>query len=161
MDKTFSVALVLYLILLVAWPDSGFEALAAFATYVLGAWIALRLLRIGLRKLTWRLRNRLIVAYLFIAVLPILLVLTLVALGGYMLAGSGGRVSGAIGIGPAAGFASLRCRGSERLSGSHPTHCTETEQQRFPGLILWTAQNGANQKWPPDADVSLARRACR
>ncbi len=61
--------------------------LAAVATYVLGAWIALRLLRIGLRKLTWRLRNRLLVAYLFIAVLPILLVLTLVVLGGYMLAG--------------------------------------------------------------------------
>ncbi len=68
------------------WPDSGLETLAAFATYVLGAWIALRLLRIGLRKLTWRLRNRLIVAYLFIAVLPILLMLTLVGLGGYMLA---------------------------------------------------------------------------
>ena len=43
--------------------------------------------RIGLRKLIWRLRNRLIVAYVFIAVVPILLMLTLVGLGAYMLAG--------------------------------------------------------------------------
>jgi len=61
-DKTFSVSLVLYLILLVTWPQSILEVLAALATYVLGAWIAIRLLRIGLRKITWRLRNRLIVA---------------------------------------------------------------------------------------------------
>ena len=86
------MALVLYLILLVAWPASVVEVLAALVTYVLGAWIGIRLLRIGLRKVTWRLRNRLIVAYLFIAVLPILLVLTLVALGGYMLAGRWPRI---------------------------------------------------------------------
>ena len=86
LEKAFALLLVLYLILRAAWPDSGLETLVAFATYVIGAWLALRLLRIGLRKLTWRLRNRLMVAYLFIAVLPILLILTLVGLGGYMLA---------------------------------------------------------------------------
>jgi sigma-B regulation protein RsbU (phosphoserine phosphatase) len=31
----------------------------------------------------------------------------------------------------------------------------EMQQQRFPGLILWTAQNGASQKWPQDAEVSF------
>ena len=78
---------MLYLILLVAGRTAFSKCSRRSSRTVLGAWIALRLLRIGLRKLTWRLRNRLIVAYLFIAVLPILLVLTLVALGGYMLAG--------------------------------------------------------------------------
>ena len=86
-DKAFALFLFVYLLSLVAWPDTGFEGIVAFVTFCLGAWIALRLLRIGLRKLTWRLRNRLIVAYAFIAVLPILLVLTLVGLGAYMLAG--------------------------------------------------------------------------
>ena len=85
-ERAFALLLVLYLILRAAWRDSVLETLVAFATYVIGAWVALRLLRIGLRKLTWRLRNRLMVAYLFIAVLPILLILTLVGLGGYMLA---------------------------------------------------------------------------
>jgi small-conductance mechanosensitive channel len=59
----------------------------ALATFVLGAWIALASVADRSAQATWRLRNRLMVAYLFIAVLPILLVLTLVGLGGYMLAG--------------------------------------------------------------------------
>ena len=62
-DKAFAVLLVLYLILLGRWPDSGFEGSLRSSPSCLGAWIALRLLRIGLRKLTWRLRNRLMVAY--------------------------------------------------------------------------------------------------
>ena len=124
-----------------------------FLTYVLGAWVALRLLRIGLRKLLWRLWRRLMVAYLFIAALPILLVLTLVGLGAYMLAGQVAvylvrseldrRV------------VSLRSV-AEELSAT-PANIRQldaTGQQRFPGLMLWTAQHGASQKWPADADVS-------
>ncbi len=153
-EKTFSVALVLYLILLVAWPNSFPEVLAAFATYVLGAWIALRLLRIGLRKLTWRLRNRLIVAYLFIAVLPILLVLTLVALGGYMLAGQVAAYLVRSELDRR--LISLRSV-AEDVSASPASiqRIDQTEQRRFPGLILWTARNGASQQWPSDADVSF------
>ncbi len=30
----------------------------------------------------------------------------------------------------------------------------EAGQQRFPGLILWTAQNGVTGEWPPDADLN-------
>ena len=152
-DKAFVALVALYLISLLAWPDSGFEALTGVASYVLGAWIVLRFLRIGLRKITWRLRNRLMVAYLFIAVLPILLVLTLVGLGGYILAGQVAvylvrseldrRVI------------SLRSV-NEDLSSSPAAlqRISDTQQQRFPGLILWTAQNGTSHKWPPDADVS-------
>ncbi len=153
-DKAFALFLVLYLVSLAAWPDTGFEGFTAFVTFCLGAWIALRLLRIGLRKLTWRLRNRLVVAYLFIAVLPILLVLTLVGLGGYMLAGQ------------AAAYV-VRSELDRRLIllrsvaddlNTSPTaiqRIHQTQRQRFPGLILWTSQHGASQKWPADADVSL------
>ena len=129
------------------------------ATYVLGAWIAIRLLRIGLRKLTWRLRNRLIVAYLFIAVLPILLVLTLVALGGYMLAG---QVAAYLVRSELDRRLVLLRSVAEDLSAAPASiqRIDQTEQRRFPGLILWTAQNGASRKWPSDADVSFPR-ACR
>jgi sigma-B regulation protein RsbU (phosphoserine phosphatase) len=153
-DKTFVLALALYLILLVAWRDSALEALLALTTYVLGAWIALRLLRIGLRKLTWRLRNRLIVAYLFIAVLPILLVLALVGLGGYMLAG---QVAVYLVRSELDRRLLLLQTVAEDLNNS-PTalqQIHQLQQQRFPGLNLWIAQKGAKQKWPPDADVSL------
>ncbi len=153
-DKAFLVALVCYLTLLVLWPQSILEVLAAFVTYVLGAWIAVRLLRIGLRKLTWRLRNRLIVAYLFIAVLPILLVLTLVGLGGYMLAGQ----AAAYVVRSELDRRLILLRSvAEDLSAPRANiqRVAEMQQQRFPGLILWTAQNGASQKWPQDAEVSF------
>src|SRR5579863_7359051 len=47
------------------------------AVYAAGAWLALRLIRLAFRRGIWRLRNRLLAAYLFIAVVPILLIATL------------------------------------------------------------------------------------
>jgi phosphoserine phosphatase RsbU/P len=152
-EKAFALALVLYLILKFAWPASAPEALVAFATYVLGAWIALRLLRIGLRKITWRLRNRLMVAYLFIAVLPILLVLTLVGLGAYMLAGQVAVYLVRSELDRR--LISLRSV-AEDVSASPATiqKIGESEQQRFARLILLTIQSGDEKEWPPDAGVA-------
>ena len=45
------------------------------------------LCRWGYRPLLWRLRNRLIVTYLFIGVMPILLLLLMFGLAGYLFAG--------------------------------------------------------------------------
>src|SRR6202047_4934461 len=47
------------------------------AVYVAGIWLALRLMRLAIRRGIWRLRNRLLAAYLFMAVVPILLIGTL------------------------------------------------------------------------------------
>jgi sigma-B regulation protein RsbU (phosphoserine phosphatase) len=52
----------------------------AFCGLVLG-------FRVGFRPLLWRLRNRLIVTYLFIGVMPILLLLGMGGLAGYLFAG--------------------------------------------------------------------------
>jgi sigma-B regulation protein RsbU (phosphoserine phosphatase) len=68
-------------------PGAGFRLLVSIALYAAGALYALQLLRRNLRRLIWRLRNRLIVAYLFIAFVPIVLIVILVAIGGYILAG--------------------------------------------------------------------------
>jgi len=59
----------------------------AGALAVTGTWVGVRLVRHLLGKVTWRLRNRLIVAYLFIAVVPVLLLLSLAALGAREMAG--------------------------------------------------------------------------
>ena len=153
-EKTFAAALILYLILLATWPGSGFETIVAFVTFVLGAWIALRLLRLGLRKLTWSLRNRLMVAYLFIAVLPILLVLMLVGLGAYILAGQVAVYLVRSELDRR--LVSLRSVAQDlSLSQANIQQVGETDQQRFPGLILWVRQNGVAKRWPPNADVSL------
>lgn len=77
-DKTFIILLVVYLALL-PFPYTGWTALAGFLTFVFGVVEAIRLTRAGMRKAIWRLRNRLIVTYLFIAVVPVVLVFTLAA----------------------------------------------------------------------------------
>ncbi|MDP2998717.1 MAG: PP2C family protein-serine/threonine phosphatase [Bryobacterales bacterium] len=58
--------------------------LLRLAAYVFGAWAALRLARRLIRKAIWRLRNRLMVAYAFIAVVPVALILVLAGLGIWM-----------------------------------------------------------------------------
>ncbi|HEX3876036.1 MAG TPA: SpoIIE family protein phosphatase [Bryobacteraceae bacterium] len=49
----------------------------------LGIALAIRLARRGMKKAIWRLRNRLIAAYLFIAVVPVVLITALLGLAGY------------------------------------------------------------------------------
>src|ERR1700722_11092945 len=62
-------------------PLSGVKFLAAVGVFITGLWVAIRLLR----KAVWRLRNRLIVTYVFIAVVPIILIAALASIGGYLL----------------------------------------------------------------------------
>src|SRR5689334_22494041 len=56
------------------------------AVYAAGAWLALRLIRLAFRRGIWRLRNRLLAAYLFMAVVPILLIATLAYLSARVVA---------------------------------------------------------------------------
>lgn len=63
-------------------PLGGWIAFLTFMNAVLFAVLATRWLR---RALMWRLRNRLIVTYLFIGVIPVALIAAIVLLGGYLL----------------------------------------------------------------------------
>jgi sigma-B regulation protein RsbU (phosphoserine phosphatase) len=79
------IAFFVFMLLLLASdsfaPLGGLKFLAAVGVFVTGMWLGIRLLR----QAVWRLRNRLIVTYVFIAMVPIVLIATLAALGGYML----------------------------------------------------------------------------
>jgi len=66
-------------------PRSGFGLILEIATVIAGLWLAIRLLRLVARQALWRLRHRLMVTYLFIAGVPLLLIIGLAALAGYML----------------------------------------------------------------------------
>jgi sigma-B regulation protein RsbU (phosphoserine phosphatase) len=83
---------VAFLLLLAAYaalswiaPNSGFGLILEIAAVVAGLWLAIRILRLIARQTLWRLRHRLIVTYLFIAGVPLLLIIGLAALAGYML----------------------------------------------------------------------------
>jgi phosphoserine phosphatase RsbU/P len=76
---------LLYLALGVLAPNGVFRIVALTGMLATGLWLSVRLLRRGAGPVLWRLRNRLLVTYLFIAALPILLVAGLAGLGGYSL----------------------------------------------------------------------------
>jgi sigma-B regulation protein RsbU (phosphoserine phosphatase) len=82
---TFVVLLVLYILLGWIAPGSGFRLAVTAGLAVTGTWLAIRLLRRAARQSIWRLRDRLLVTYLFISVVPILLVAGLAIMGGYSL----------------------------------------------------------------------------
>ena len=63
---------------------SGWVSFLTFAAFVLFSGLAFRWLR---RQLLWRLRNRLIVSYIFIGVIPLVLLLTLSVTAFYLFAG--------------------------------------------------------------------------
>ncbi len=86
-DKTFLVVLVAYFVSLFLAAGSAARLLLLLAVFVTGTVAALRWLRIGVRKAIWRLRNRLLVAYMFIALVPILLMVILAAWCSWALAG--------------------------------------------------------------------------
>jgi sigma-B regulation protein RsbU (phosphoserine phosphatase) len=86
-EKTFILLVILDAVLAYAAPASFIGLLLTFAAWIAGFVVAIRLARIGVKKLIWRLRNRLIVAYAFIAMVPIALILALVLVSTYGLTG--------------------------------------------------------------------------
>jgi len=68
-----------------AFDRRGLRLVFGFGALVTGVWLAIRLLRMAARHATWRLRNRILVTYLFIAVVPIVLVAGLAIASGYAL----------------------------------------------------------------------------
>jgi sigma-B regulation protein RsbU (phosphoserine phosphatase) len=83
---------IAFLLLLAAYLVAGWLAPASLLRIVLlsalgatGLWLAIRLLRAGVNRAIWRLRNRLLITYLFIAVVPIALIAFLALAEGYSL----------------------------------------------------------------------------
>lgn len=87
LEKIFLALLALAVAARYAAPGGGAELLLAFLAFVAGVVVAIRWSAIGVKKLIWRLRYRLIVAHLFIAVVPITLIAILVWIGAGMFTG--------------------------------------------------------------------------
>ena len=86
-EKAFLIAVGLYAILAATGMFATWQSLLGLASVILGLLALFRLARRAMRSAIWRLRNRLIAAYLFIAVVPIVLILTLVGFAGYAVIG--------------------------------------------------------------------------
>src|ERR1044071_6160344 len=86
-EKAFLISVLLYVILFFTHIAPTLQAIVALAAFFLGIVTLFRLARRGMKKAIWRLRNRLIAAYLFIAVVPIVLILSLVMIAGWAVIG--------------------------------------------------------------------------
>jgi phosphoserine phosphatase RsbU/P len=65
----------------------GLDVLSTIALFVYGVWGLARLGRYLVRRLLWRIRSKLLVSYLFIAVVPVVLLLVLFTLAGVLFSG--------------------------------------------------------------------------
>jgi sigma-B regulation protein RsbU (phosphoserine phosphatase) len=82
-EKAFLLCTLIFLILYFTRVSRTAETLFGLAGILLGIVALFRAVRRAMKKAIWRLRNRLIVAYLFIAVVPIVLITTLLVIAGY------------------------------------------------------------------------------
>ncbi|HEY1243121.1 MAG TPA: hypothetical protein VGF16_21305, partial [Bryobacteraceae bacterium] len=85
--KTFFVLAIVYFLLYFARLASGLQPLVALAALFFGLLSLVGLVRRSLRQAIWRLRNRLILTYLMIAVVPIVLGLVLVVIASWAVIG--------------------------------------------------------------------------
>jgi sigma-B regulation protein RsbU (phosphoserine phosphatase) len=87
LEQVFLALLVLNGLVWVAGRPFPGRELLPLALYVAGILLLFKLLRLAARPILWRVRNRMIVLFLFIGLVPLLLVTALVGLAGYVLIG--------------------------------------------------------------------------
>lgn len=85
--KTFFVLAIIYFLLYFARVAGSTQPLVALAALFFGLLSLVGLIRRSLRQAIWRLRNRLLLTYLMIAVVPIVLGLLLVGMASYAVIG--------------------------------------------------------------------------
>jgi sigma-B regulation protein RsbU (phosphoserine phosphatase) len=86
-EKIFIAVFLLDIVLALSRTTSALGLIVSIATWALGLVLVYRLARRYTAAAIWRLRNRLIVAYVFIAVVPVLLIMVLVASATYVITG--------------------------------------------------------------------------
>jgi sigma-B regulation protein RsbU (phosphoserine phosphatase) len=126
---------------------------------ITGTWLAIRLLRWTARNAVWRLRNRLLVTYLFIAVLPILLVLALAVISWFFLTQQ-------LVVYLVASELDRRIQGLQAAANSvvrtDPAERTDLMAQmtklfysaRYPGMDILLRQSGHLIRYPEDDSLS-------
>ncbi len=152
--KIFCVLLLVYLGLVFLKPASLFVPFTQIVLLIMGAWIAFRLSRVGMRKAIWRLRNRLLVTYLFIAVVPVALILVFVSVGSYALVS---QLAIYLAMSDLERRANMLTDVAETLAASEARlrpelmhKMTNLHRKRFPNLAVIANEDGAIQTWPPE-----------
>ncbi|HET8548577.1 MAG TPA: SpoIIE family protein phosphatase [Bryobacteraceae bacterium] len=157
-EKAFALAVVCYVIALLIPGRSGMEGTLEIAVALLGLWAFARIWRASMRQLLWRLRNRLIVAYLLIGLVPVILVTALVGLGGYLVLGQVSvhllesqleRTTGVL-----QGAISLMAHSGPTASAELRRNLPPALERTFPGLQIIETDGAARYVWPENSTLS-------
>lgn len=152
----FLSLLAVYLLRGVLRIPISLQLLISAAMLVTGTWSFVRVARSTVRHLLWRLRNRLIVAYVFIALVPVVLITMLVGIGGYL---TGGQLTIWFVMSELERRTAALASTVEYLARESPGERQTWVQNvapfvstRFPGLQLIIDDN---RRWtyPPDAQI--------
>jgi sigma-B regulation protein RsbU (phosphoserine phosphatase) len=160
-EKLLLLLLALYGVLRWLGPGSLSLLLAQVGLAVTALVIAVKFSRRAIGQAIWRLRNRLVVTYVFIAVVPIVLILLLVAIGAYIVTGQVAvylvtteleRRSAAL-LAPAQGLLYTAPQEvPDRIRWLAPYFA-----ERYPGLEL-VVRNGREWRYPEGSTLSLPAR---
>lgn len=154
-EKAFLALLLLYVAARLASPGALFTLVLGLVVYVLGTAVAVR----ASRRFMWRLRNRLILAYLFIAVVPIALLVALVFVTTYGITGqiAGYLVNSELNRRTAA----LR-RPAEALARASAARRPDFVRGMLPHLgtsfpdVEILIRDGEELRFPPESDLTAA-----
>lgn len=154
-EIAFAAVILVYLVLSFATSTNTFAGLLQGIVAFLGLWVSVRFSRYAVRHLLWRLRNRLIVAYFFIAVVPIVLITFLVGLGAAL---AGGQLTIYL-LTSELERRTTGLRGSAEFLIDHPDRRQEWFNNigpflrtRYPGLEL-CIEDGQRWTFPPGATL--------
>jgi sigma-B regulation protein RsbU (phosphoserine phosphatase) len=153
-EKVFILLAAVYALLYFTGAAPGLAAVVAIAAFAVGLAALIRLLRRTLRKAIWGLRNRLIAAYLLIAVVPIALILALAGIAAYAVVGQMAvymvdnelqrRIASL--TGPVEGL--VRFLGAER--GLTAAELAPTIEARFPSFEM-LIRGQTEERYPPES----------
>jgi phosphoserine phosphatase RsbU/P len=169
LELTTLAALFLYLAVSYFLPESALGPVSGLLLFFFGFWLAVRWLRRGVRSAIWRLRNRLLLSYVFIAVVPVLLLGILGLFGAWALAGQVAVYLVAQqyqqDLNALRGSASAVLRTIEQSPDTQPTRLLGFLGDRFPGIQILITDGKAELlrfpsastlKHPSDATAEFA-----
>jgi sigma-B regulation protein RsbU (phosphoserine phosphatase) len=155
-EKAFLALALLFAILHFTGIGPGFQIWIAFIAFFFGLVAFFRLVRRITRTMIWRLRNRLIVAYLFIAVVPVVLMLALLLGTSYAVVGQTAAYLAYTALNSRMRLLNLPAvamsRGPARDPQTALARYEETLQGTFPGFEILAA--GVNPfRFPTDSKL--------
>jgi sigma-B regulation protein RsbU (phosphoserine phosphatase) len=157
LEQLFALLFTVWAILSLTRAPAWTTPVPFLAWFAIGTVLVFRYLRKGIRFTIWRLRNRLIVTYIFVGVVPVQLILLLVWIGSYIIFG---QVADSLITTELDHRNDSLDAAAEALMQVQPavlgSRVEETEQrlkQRFRGVEILVARGGQQYRAPASSEL--------